>query len=216
MTVLYTKQNTIKGFVQAGGRSLRMGQDKAWLEIGGSPMIERALRAMRPVIDKISIVINSKNHFYKKYEAIARKWEVEIIDDLHDHRGPLGGIDTALASSLAHESALVLACDLPFITPEFLSFLCKKHLEDNRQEVTVPLDQGNHLQPLSAIYHRSCRKSIKQMLADNELKVDLLYSRVRVRQVNFVEFAQLPHADSFFINLNTWEEYEERSRNKRK
>jgi molybdopterin-guanine dinucleotide biosynthesis protein A len=53
------------------------------------------------------------------------------------------------------------------------------------------------------------------MLANNDLKVDLLYSRVRVQQVNFVEFAQLPQADSFFINLNTWEEYEERSRNNR-
>ena len=208
MPVSSIKRGAIKGFIQAGGRSSRMGHDKAWLEIGGSPMIERVLNAMRPVTDKISIVVNSKNPNHKIYEELAGKWDLEIIDDLHDHRGPLGGIDTALGSCLKHESALILACDLPFITPVFLSFLCNKHLEDYRQVVTVPLDQEQRLQPLSAVYHRSCRRSIKQMLAHNELKVDLLYSRVRVRRVDFDEFAHLPGAGHFFSNVNTMEEYQ--------
>ena len=61
MSVSPIKRDAIKGFIQAGGLSSRMGRDKAWMEIGGSPMIERVLTAMRPVIDKISIVVNSKN-----------------------------------------------------------------------------------------------------------------------------------------------------------
>src|SRR5262245_31632991 len=207
MSVSPIKRDAIKGFIQAGGLSSRMGRDKAWMEIGGSPMIERVLTAMRPVIDKISIVVNSKNPNHKKYEELARKWDLAIIDDLHDHRGPLGGIDTALGSCLKHESALILACDLPFITPVFLSFLCKKHLVDYRQEVTVPLDQEHRFQPLCAIYHRSCQRPIKQMLDDDNLKVDQLYSRVRVQPVNYAEFAHLPQADRFFINVNTREEY---------
>ncbi|MCI0661101.1 MAG: molybdenum cofactor guanylyltransferase [Acidobacteria bacterium] len=214
MSVSSVKHCEIAGYIQAGGHSSRMGQDKSWLEIEGVPMIERVLIAMQPVIEQISIVINSKNQNYKKYEALAGRWGVEIIADLHEHRGPLGGIDTALANCLKHESALILACDLPFITPGFLSFLCKKHLPDNRQEVTVPLDQENRLQPLTAVYHRSCRASIKQMLDDDNLKVDQLYSRVRVQQVNFAEFAHLPQAYRFFNNVNTLEEYE-RLRNKR-
>jgi molybdenum cofactor guanylyltransferase len=215
MSVPSVKRYAIEGYIQAGGHSSRMGQDKAWLEIEGVPMIERGLAAMQPVIEQISIVINSNNQNYKKYKELAGKWGVEIIDDLHEHRGPLGGIDTALAYCLAHESALILACDLPFITPAFLSFLCQKHLEDKRREVTVPLDQENRLQPLSAIYHRRCRRPIKQMLDNDNLKVDQLYSRVRVQQVNFAEFAHFPQAERIFNNVNTLEEYE-RLRNKRK
>jgi molybdenum cofactor guanylyltransferase len=216
MPVAYIKQNLIKGYIQAGGRSLRMGQDKAWLEIEGSPMIERVLAALQPVVEKISIVINSKNRNYKNYEELASNWRVEIICDLHDHRGPLGGIDTALADCRVHESALILACDLPFITSEFLSFLSKRHLENPTQEVTVPLDQEYRLQPLSAIYRSTCQRPIKQMLANNNLKVDLLYSQVHVGRVNFTEFAHFPQASRLFINVNTMEEYEERLRNKRK
>ena len=209
MSVSSVKRHAIEGYVQAGGHSSRMGQDKSWLEIEGVPMIERVLAAMQPVIEQISIVINSKNENYKKYEDLAGKWSAGIIDDLHEHRGPLGGIDTALAHCRKHESALILACDLPFITPAFLSFLCQKHLADKRQEVTVPLDQENRLQPLTAIYHRSCRGPIKQMLEHDNLKVDQLYSRVRVQQVNFAEFAHLPQADRIFNNVNTMEEYRE-------
>jgi len=207
MPVSSVKQHAIEGYIQAGGHSSRMGQDKAWLEIEGSTLIERMLTAMHPVVEKISIVINSKNQNYKKYEMLAERWRAEVIDDLHEHRGPLGGIDTALAYC-QRQSALILACDLPFITPVFLSFLCETHLEGNRQEVTVPLDRDNRLQPLSAIYHLSCRRPIRQMLDNDNLKVDQLYSQVRVRQVDFVEFAHLPQADRFFINLNTMEEYE--------
>src|SRR5262249_3357492 len=136
----------------------------------------------------------------------------------HEHLGPLGGIHTALAHCGAGESALILACDLPFITTEFLSFLCDVHQTQNPQSasaqsgrnpqsITVPLDQSGRLQPLAAIYDQSLEATVEQMLAANELRVDLLYSRVSTRQVGFFEFAHLRDAERFFINVNTPEEY---------
>jgi molybdopterin-guanine dinucleotide biosynthesis protein A len=208
-------QSAIRGFLQAGGRSSRMGRDKAWLEIEGTPMIERVIAAARPAVSHLGIIVNAANPQIERYEKLADSHDARLIFDLHEHRGPLGGIHTALAHCEANESALILACDLPFITTEFLSFLCEIHQNDIPHSafriphsITVPLDQSNRLQPLAAIYDQSLETTVRRMLAENDLKVDLLYSRVSTRQVSFTEFAHLPGAKRFFINVNTPEEYQ--------
>jgi len=194
-----------------------MKRDKAWIEIEGVPMIERVVAAARPAVGRLGIIINAANPQVERYEKLAGSRDAELIFDLRDHLGPLGGIHTALTHCGASESALILACDLPFITTEFLSFLCDIHQDANLQSstskgrnpqsVTVPLDQSDRLQPLAAIYDQSLETTIGQMLAADELKVDLLYSRVSTRQAGFAEFAHLPDAERFFINVNTPEEY---------
>ncbi len=196
-----------RGFIQAGGRSSRMGRDKAWLEIEGRPMIEWVIAAARPVVERLGVVINAANPQVERYERLAESCDADLIFDLHEHRGPLGGIHTALTNCAENESALILACDLPFITTGFLSFLSDLHQSGKRQAVTVPLDQSLRLQPLAAIYDRSLEATVGRMLAANDLKVDRLYSRVSTRQVSFAEFAHLPGAERFFTNLNTLEEY---------
>jgi molybdopterin-guanine dinucleotide biosynthesis protein A len=232
-------ESAIKGFIQAGGRSSRMKRDKAWLEIDGVPMIEWAVAAVKPAAGRLGIIVNAANPQIEQYERLAESCDARLIFDLHEHLGPLGGIHTALAHCGAGESALILACDLPFITTEFLSFLCDVHQTQNpqsesvpravasgspsmcglrkrrslplavltRKSITVPLDQSDRLQPLAAIYDQSLEATVEQMLAANELRVGLLYSRVSTRQVGFFEFAHLRDAERFFINVNTPEEY---------
>src|SRR5215475_8009161 len=202
-------QSVIRGFIQAGGRSSRMNRDKAWLEIEGSPMIERVIAAARPAVGRLGIIVNAANPRVERYEKLAESGDAALIFDLHEHLGPLGGIHTALAHCATNESALVLACDMPFITTDFLSFIRDIHQTENPQSaprrpvrnpqsqspdpqsITVPLDQSNRPQPLAAIYDRSLEATVEGMLAADELKVDLLYSRVSTREVGFAEFAHL-------------------------
>jgi len=191
-----------------------MKQDKAWLEVDGEPMIERVIAAAGPAAGRLGIIVNAANPQIERYEKLAESWDAGLIFDLHEHLGPLGGVHTALAHCEAGESALVLACDLPFITTELLSFLCGVHQDEtpqsairNPQSITVPIDQSNRPQPLAAIYDQSLEGTVGQMLAANELRVDLLYSRVTTRRVGFAEFAHLRDAERFFINVNTPEEY---------
>jgi molybdopterin-guanine dinucleotide biosynthesis protein A len=199
-----------------------MNRDKAWLEIDGVPMIERALRAAGPIAGRLGIIVNAGNPRIEWYEKLAESYGAKLIFDLHEHLGPLGGIHTALAHCEDGGSALILACDMPFVTSEFLSFLCDIHQTKNpqscqtggrnQQSITVPLDQSNRLQPLAAIYDSSegaLEATVDRMIAANELKVDMLYSRAPTRQVGFAEFAHLPGAERFFININTPEEYRE-------
>ena len=212
------KGSAIRGFIQAGGRSSRMKQDKAWLEVDGVPMIERVVAAASPAAGRLGIIVNAANPQIERYEKLAESCDAGVIFDLHEHLGPLGGIHTALAHCGAARSALVLACDLPFITTELLMVLCGVHQGENphsaspqfgrnSQSITVPLDQSNRPQPLVAIYDQSLEATVGQMLAANELRVDLLYSRVSTRWVGFAEFAHLRDAERFFINVNTPEEY---------
>ena len=203
-------QTSVHAFIQAGGRSSRMGTDKAWLEINDQPMIEHVLAAAQPVAASLSIVINQANPNADRYCELAAKWNARLLYDLYDHKGPLAGIHTALKACDENESALILACDLPFITSEFLSFLCQQHQAGNLQSairnpqsITVPTDQDGRLQPLAAIYERTCLPAIEELLAADRLKVDRLFEQVPTQLIPFSEIAKLDGAEQIFQNINS-------------
>lgn len=193
-------------FIQAGGRSSRMGTDKAWVEIAGHPMIEQVLAAAAPVAAGLSIIIHPANPHIDRYRKLAATWRARLLDDLHDHQGPLGGIHTALKHCEGGESALVLACDLPFLTTEFLAFLWQEH-QARTAQVTVPIAEDGRRQPLAAIYGQSCLAAVERQLAHGELKVDRLYDFVRTEQIAFEEFAHLAGARQLLLNINTVEDH---------
>lgn len=196
------KRSAPHAFIQAGGRSARMGTDKAWIKIAGHPMIEQVLAAAAPVAASLSIIIHPANSNPDRYRRLAATWKARLLKDLHDYQGPLGGIHTALTYCEPGESALILACDLPFLTTEFLAFLSEQHLNRGPQ-VTVPLAEDGRLQPLAAIYAQSCLAAIEQQMALGELKVDQLYGVVRTERIGFQQFAHLPGARRVFLNVNT-------------
>jgi molybdopterin-guanine dinucleotide biosynthesis protein A len=198
--------SVLRCFIQAGGRSARMGKDKAWLLLNDRPLIEHVLEAAREVTEQLSIIINPASPHADRYQAMAAHWKAEVIADRHDHRGPLGGIDTALSRCERNEAALMLACDLPFMTPEFLKLLRQIHEADSAA-LTIPLDQSNRAQMLAGIYSVACREPVARMLMWNELMIDRLCLRVSTRLVTFSEYSHLPHAAELLTNLNTEEDY---------
>jgi molybdopterin-guanine dinucleotide biosynthesis protein A len=187
--------------IQAGGRSLRMGEDKAWLLIDGRPMIEHVLAAAQTVAEQLVIVINSANPNLARYEQLAVQWETKLLFDLHDHRGPLGGIETVLQQCGGDESALILACDLPFLTAEFLQLLHTIHTAE-QNDLTVPLDRAKRPQMLAAMYAASCLSQVSALLAAEELKVRWLQTRVKTRRVRFAEYEHLAQAERLLSNVN--------------
>ncbi|MEO6725347.1 MAG: molybdenum cofactor guanylyltransferase [Blastocatellia bacterium] len=201
----YPASSNFHAFIQAGGRSSRMGADKAWLEVNGRPMIEHVLAAAEPVAASLSIIISGDNPNEARYRQLADKRGALLLDDLHVHLGPLGGIHTALKNCEADDAALILACDLPFLTSEFLALLCQKH-ESNASQITVPLDAEGRLQPLAAIYDRACLPAVEEQLAAGQLRVDRLFDVVPTTRIAYSDFAHLPSAARFFFNLNSPED----------
>ncbi|MDQ3012790.1 MAG: molybdenum cofactor guanylyltransferase [Acidobacteriota bacterium] len=201
-------KSTIRAFIQAGGRSSRMGADKAWLSVVGHPMIEHVLAAAEPVAASLSIIISADNPNAKRYCKLAEGRGARLLDDLHDHLGPLGGIHTALNNCEAGDAALILACDLPFLTSEFLALLCQKH-QSGEAQITVPLDAEGRPQPLVAIYKQSCLLMVEEQLATGRLRVDRLFDVFPTTRIAYSGFAHLPGAAQFFRNLNSPGDYQD-------
>src|SRR5215471_15241665 len=132
----------VTAFVLAGGKSSRMGSDKAFVRLGEANLLSRALRIAGTVTSAVRIVGDAK-----KFESFG-----QVVEDVYPDRGPLGGIHAAL-SSTATRWNLMLAVDLPFVRTELLSYLISQARESD-VIVTVPQVDGG-LQPLCAVYQRA-------------------------------------------------------------
>jgi molybdopterin-guanine dinucleotide biosynthesis protein A len=182
------------GFVTAGGRSSRMGRDKAWLELGGQAMIERVIAAVAPVTSSVAIIANDPEY---------ARLGLPVFGDTNRGVGPLEAIRTALVNS--NTSRVVLAgCDLPFVTSELFSFLLG--LEGGHQTV-VPLSREGLLEPLCAVYSTNALAVVTELIAAGERKVQRLFDRVPTRFLAFAEISHLQGAELFFENVNTRQEY---------
>jgi len=181
-------------FVLAGGRSSRMGVDKAFLELGGKPLIARAVQLARGVTPDVRIVGDPE-----KYAPYA-----PAVSDRFVGRGPLGGIHAALTAS-SSDLSLILAVDLPFLDERFLSYLIAQAAVSGAT-VTVPSTDG-YFQPLCAAYRRQFADVAEQALEAGRNKIDALFRSVRLRIIPEEELKGNGFSMSMFRNLNTPEEW---------
>ena len=188
-------ESGVTAFVLAGGKSSRMGSDKAFLQFGDGTLLLRALRLASTVAGEVRIVGDAK-----KFAAFGR-----VVEDVYRDRGPLGGIHAGLASS-ATEFNLVLAIDVPFVSQELLRYLLMQARE-SEAIVTVPR-AARGLQPLCGVYRRSFAKVAEQALREGRNKIDELFGKVETRVVAESELAEAGFSVEMFQNLNTPEEWE--------
>jgi molybdopterin-guanine dinucleotide biosynthesis protein A len=184
----------VAAFVAAGGRSSRMGRDKAWLELGGRPMIAHVIAALRPVATSIAVLANDREY---------GKLGFPVFADTEIGIGPLEAIRTALRNTSAPRILLV-ACDLPFVTSELFKFLLSIAAD---YDVAVPMSDEGKFEPLCAIYGSGALSTVEELIADNGRKISLLFDRVATRFVRFEEMRHLPNSKLFFLNVNTPADY---------
>ncbi|MCP4267879.1 MAG: molybdenum cofactor guanylyltransferase [Candidatus Brocadiaceae bacterium] len=181
--------------ILAGGKSSRMGSNKAFLKLKGQTFIELQIELLRKLFDKIVISANTPS----EYEYL----NLPIIKDLYPDKGPLAGIYTSLINSSSLYT-FMLACDMPFVELGLI-----KHLQDLTQNYDVVIPKSKKgLEPLHAFYSKSCIDPIKKELDANNLRIISFFPHVNVK---IVELDSLTVSDSFnnsIKNLNTMEEYE--------
>jgi len=189
----------VTAFVLAGGKSSRMGSDKAFLRLGDETLLSLALKSARAIAGEVRIVGDAK-----KFADFGR-----VVEDVYRGQGPLGGIHGALSSS-ATELNLILAVDLPFVRPEFLEYLLLRARESSAM-ITVPRAAGG-LQPLCAAYRRGFAEIAEQSLRQGKNKIDSLFASVGTRVIEEDELAQAGFSAEMFRNLNKPEELEKAKR----
>jgi molybdopterin-guanine dinucleotide biosynthesis protein A len=183
----------IEGFILIGGKSSRMGADKAQLRLGRQSFVERIAAALLSIGNPVRVVGT---------EGAGGRWP--IVADVHKEWGALGGLHAALAASRA-EWAAIVACDLPFVTAELFERLAS--LRDSFDAV-VPIQGDGRLQPLCSLYRtKACLDGARELIAAGERRPRRLLELVRARRVSFDELADLPGAELFFTNVNTPSDY---------
>jgi len=185
----------LSGAILAGGASSRMGSNKALMKFQGEPLIARVAKALAscPAISEIQLITNTPAEYEFFY--------LPCFPDIQPDKGPLGGIYTAL-SHAKFLRVLVVACDMPFITSELLDYLCR---ESEDAEVCV-LESEKGVEPLCAVYAKSCLPVIEKKLRENQLKVSDFYPQVKTKIIRLD--VSLPfYKQNLLANVNTPEEF---------
>ncbi|MEE8360392.1 MAG: molybdenum cofactor guanylyltransferase, partial [Candidatus Omnitrophota bacterium] len=154
--------------ILAGGKSSRMGRDKSFVPFLGKPLIENVIDKMEPIF-KDTIIVTNSPHLYKKYKMETR---VDILTD----RGPLGGIHAGLSYS-KNKYNLVVACDMPFLNEGLIRLMTERLVDC---DAVVPRCKGR-LEPLCAVYSKSCIRLIESEIASNNLKMMNFLELVKIR-----------------------------------
>jgi molybdopterin-guanine dinucleotide biosynthesis protein A len=193
--------NTVDAYILIGGRSHRLGRDKASALLGGATLAQRAYRTVSEALpaSRIAFVAGYETQF--AIEAIAAGGR--FIFDLITDRGPLGGLHAALADAQT-PWIFVLACDYPFVTLDLVRSIAKQISNDHG--AAVPMQQDGRLQPLCAFYKVQMARPLVQQIIDRPRVPPPLHEVVadlNPRIVESAEFADLAASDAFFININT-------------
>lgn len=182
-----------RGFLIAGGKSTRMGEDKAFLDFHKQTLLSRALSALSGSCGNATIVGDA---------AIFASF-APVIADIFPGCGPLAGIHAALKESSA-DLNLMLAVDMPFISAKLLRFLLGV-AETSEAVVTIPRSNTG-LQPLCAVYRRDFSTTAEQSLRAGQYKIGATFTQVRLRVIEEAELAAEGFSERDFFNVNTPED----------
>src|SRR5271169_3582701 len=186
----------LTAFILAGGRSSRMGTDKAFVDYDGRPLLLRALDLARSLTADVRIVGNRE-----KFAQFA-----PVVEDIFLDRGPLGGIHAALLASPT-DLNLMLAVDMPFVPLAFLRYLIGQACDAPEAAVVVPRGDGGW-QPLCAVYRREFAAAADGALRAGRNRIDRLYDKVRAKVVEQEKWEGAGFSPAIFRNLNTIEDLE--------
>jgi molybdopterin-guanine dinucleotide biosynthesis protein A len=180
--------------VLAGGKGLRLGRDKAFETVDGQSLLQRVVTRLGSFSSEI-IIVTAKG---KSLPQFSHNPSFRVVADAYPGRGALVGLATGLAVSKARYS-LAVACDMPFLNQTLLRYMLG--LKDGF-DLVVPR-VGGYVEPLHAVYARSCLAPMEQLLEQGNMKVDVLLGLVNVRYVEADEVERFDPRHMSFFNVNT-------------
>ena len=195
----------VLGYVQAGGGSTRFGKDKALVELGGKTMLARTTQLVASVCSEAMIVAAEGKYAGAPAPLLADRWPGQ---------GPLGGILTALQSSALRGSEstwnLIVSCDMPFLTREWLEFLWQRAERSEKQVVVAESENGS--EPLCACWKTACMPAIQAAFDSGIRKVTEAMKRLPMEVLDVSAWKRFDTEGRLFWNMNTPADYEEAKR----
>lgn len=178
------------GVILAGGENTRMPVLKAFIKVKGEPIIERNLTVMNGLFKDTLIVTNQPD----LYSHLG----VPLLGDVHNIRGPMTGIFTALLNS-NDPWIFISACDMPFISRELINYM---HSQRSGSDAVVPSIKGK-AEPLFAFYSRRLLSSMEKTLLSGRRGLKDFLKTKKVKYISAGEVKRFDPGARSFINLNT-------------
>lgn len=175
----------VTGIILSGGKSSRMGQNKALMNFKGTRLIDNAISIIKPYVNKLLLSTN-----------IAFNLNIIEVADEYPNIGPIGGIYSCLKNSTT-EKNLIIPCDVPNIPGHLYEQILK---ESNNFDAVIPKLANGKLEPLVAFYSSSILPIIERQIQLNDYKLVNLFSKLKVKYINVND-------SSFFKNINTPEDF---------
>lgn len=182
--------NEFNVVILAGGESSRMKSEKGLVLFQGKPLIQHVIDAVRPVTDKIILIVHDKRY---------NEFNLPCFPDIFPGVGPMGGIYSGLTYSNTAKN-FVLSCDIPFITSHFISSFVQLSGEE---DVLVPVHEGK-MQPLCSVYDQRCRVELQARIQTGKYKLQDCIAQMKLKRVHVD--TKYPDAEKLFTNLNTPDE----------
>ena len=192
----------VRGYVLAGGASSRFGADKALAELQGKSMLARTAEVVSSVCSDVAVVAAEDKASGAKLRTVPDRWPSQ---------GPLGGILTALLDAkdkLGNEAwILVVSCDMPFLTSDWLRFLAERAIESGAEAVVPKSAEG--WEPLCACWKTSTMEIVLPNFEAGTRKITEALNVLRVEVLDEKDWKRFDSSGRLFWNMNTMVDYEE-------
>ncbi len=188
--IMTEPEQPVSAIVLAGGQSRRMGRDKALIVFQGKPIIAHVIDTLCEMTNDV-LVISNRSEVYGSFGA-------RLAPDYDPPCGPLGGIAAGLQAA-QHDLAVMVACDMPFLSVRLLQHLVELAAD---YDAVVP-QTGDEFEPLHAVYRRTCYPAIVRRIERGDRRVISFFAEVRVRAVPEVEWRAIDPDGRSLMNLNT-------------
>lgn len=185
----------ITGIILCGGKSVRMGKNKALLELGGRRVIDRVIGVMGKLFPTLFLVTNTPDAY--AFTGI------ETVQDAIPEGGSLVGLYTGLRHATTAK-AFVVACDMPFLNEA----LIRRMVEAAADDAAIIPRSPDGLQPLHALYSTACAPTLAKVVESGEKRIQKACEALPVREFGWDEIKPVDPEGHSFMNVNTPEEWE--------
>ncbi len=193
-----TNHISISLVIQAGGKSSRMGEKKMLMPFLGVPLIQRVYERTKSIAQEVLIITNEP-------EELAFMG-VDLVRDSIAGKGAIGGLYTAMDKARG-ELVVVVACDLPFVSAAILDEGVRL-LQETGGDVAIPRLNGDHYEPLHAVYRReTCKSAILQAIQADQRRLVSWFPSVRVIEMEGIVCRALDPDGLAFFNINHKEDF---------
>lgn len=204
------KNQMVTGVILAGGKSKRMGENKAFLQLGGNTIIGHIIDCLQPIADELILITNNPDEY--------AHLKLKMYSDIVPNTGALGGIHTGLTYA-SHDIVLCVGCDSPFLNSDLLKYLISvlgeydavipytMQIPNREKRINQKKDEGITYQTLCAVYSKRCLPFIEDMFDESDYRVYALRERINSLNLSPKEWQPYDPEGLSFVNINTPEDY---------